>query len=267
MTEFVRHERHGSVLRLILNDDATRNSLSEAMMAALAAAMGDAEQDTAIGAIVIASSGKVFSSGHNLKELTARRADADKGLAYFERIFGSCARLMTQIAHHRCAVIAEIDGLASAAGCQLVATCDLAYASPRASFCTPGVNIGLFCSTPMVALTRAAAPRQAMEMLLLGAVHDAEFATRAGLINAVVPQNELSFHVMNVAQTIAGKSQAAISFGKRLFHAQRDLPLAEAYELSAGVMVKNMLDGAACEGLDAFINKRKPVWPAQNSSH
>ena len=257
----VRRERHGGVVRLVLNDDATRNSLSEGMMAALSAALADAEEDRSTGAIVIASSGKVFSSGHNLKELTAHRTDQDKGLSYFEKVFGTCARLMMQIAHHRCAIIAEVDGLASAAGCQLVASCDLAYGSPRASFCTPGVNIGLFCSTPMVALTRAAAPKQAMEMLLVGAIHDAEFALRAGLINAVVPQNELTAHVLKTAETIAGKSQAAISFGKRLFHEQRALPLADAYALSAGVMVKNMMDGAACEGLDAFINKRHPHWP------
>lgn len=262
MTDLIRRETSAGVLRLTLSDDATRNSLSEAMMNSLAKALADADADHSIAAIIIASTGKAFSSGHNLKELTARRADSDGGLSYFEKIFGNCARLMLQIAHHRCAVIAEVDGLASAAGCQLVATCDLAYASPRASFCTPGVNIGLFCSTPMVPLSRTVPAKQAMEMLLLGGIHDAEFAFRAGLINAIVPQNELSAHVANVAQTISGKSMAAISYGKRLFHEQASLPMAEAYATSAAVMVKNMLDGAACEGLDAFINKRHPHWPA-----
>ena len=261
MTELVRRERAGRVLRLILNDDATRNSLSEGMMHDLAAALDQADADHSVGAIVLASSGKVFSSGHNLKELTAHRSDDDKGLAYFRKIFGTCAQLMLSISQHRCAVIAEVDGLASAAGCQLVATCDLAYASPRAGFCTPGVNIGLFCSTPMVPLSRNVPSKLAMEMLLVGGVHDAEFAARAGLVNAVVPQNELTAHVLSVAEKIASKSQQAIGFGKRSFYEQRALPLSDAYEMTASIMVKNMLDGAACEGLDAFINKRQPQWP------
>ena len=168
---------------------------------------------------------------------------------------------MTSIAHHRCAVIAEVDGLASAAGCQLVATCDLAYASPRATFCTPGVNIGLFCSTPMVALSRNIPAKQTMEMLLTGDVKDADFAARAGLLNAVIAQNELIGHVTSLAQRIASRSQAAITYGKRAFHEQRGLSLEDAYAFTAAVMTRNMLDGAACEGLDAFLNKRAPVWP------
>ncbi len=261
MSELVRRETGAGVMRLTLSDEATRNSLSEAMMNGLAAALSDAEADRDIAVVVIASTGKAFSSGHNLKELTAHRSDGDQGLAYFEKIFGNCAKLMMQIAHHRCAFIAEVDGLASAAGCQLVATCDLAYGSPRASFCTPGVNIGLFCSTPMVPLSRAVSSKHAMEMLLVGGIHDAEFAYRAGLINAIVPQNELSAHVAGVAEKIAAKSMAAIAFGKRTYHDQRALPLADAYALAAGVMAKNMMDGAACEGLDAFISKRHPQWP------
>jgi enoyl-CoA hydratase/carnithine racemase len=262
MSGYVRREQSGGVLRLTLNDDGTRNSMSEDMIAELTAALAEAELDHSVGAVVIASTGNVFSSGHNLKELTARRGDADKGLAYFQKIFGHCARMMLSLTRHRCAVIAEVDGLASAAGCQLVATCDLAYASPRAEFCTPGVNIGLFCSTPMVPLSRNVPSKLAMEMLLVGGVHDAEFAARAGLVNAMVAQNELTGRVMAVAEKIAGKSQQAIRFGKRSFYEQRALPLADAYELTAGIMVKNMMDGAACEGLDAFINKRQPEWPA-----
>lgn len=261
MSGLVRREVGAGVMRLTLSDEATRNSLSEAMMNELAASLRNAEADHDIAAVVIASTGKVFSSGHNLKELTARRSDVDQGLAYFEKIFSACAKLMMQIAHHRCAIIAEVDGLASAAGCQLVASCDLAYGSPRASFCTPGVNIGLFCSTPMVPLSRTVSSKHAMEMLLVGGIHDAEFAYRAGLINAIVPQNEISTHVAAVAGKIAVKSMAAIAFGKRTFHDQRALPLSDAYALAAGVMAKNMMDGAACEGLDAFINKRHPHWP------
>ncbi len=262
MSALVRREIAQGVARLTLNDEPTRNSLSEAMMAELQAALDDCARDTSIGAVVIASSGKVFSSGHNLKELTAHRADTDEGRSYFENIFGQCAKLMMAISHHRCAVIAEVDGLASAAGCQLVAACDLAYASPRAGFCTPGVNIGLFCSTPMVPLSRNVSSKHAMEMLLVGDVYDAAFAERVGLVNATVPQNELTGHVTRIAEKIASKSQAAIRFGKRTFHDQQAMKLEDAYGLAAAVMAQNMLDGAACEGLDAFIAKRHPQWPA-----
>lgn len=261
MNDLLQTARDGAVLRLILADEPTRNSLSEGMMAELQAALDGAEADRTISAIIVSATGTVFSSGHNLKQLTAHRQDADAGESYFAAVFANCARLMTTIARHRCAVIAEVDGLASAAGCQLVATCDLAYCSPRATFCTPGVSIGLFCSTPMVALSRNLAGKHAMEMLLTGDVMDAAFAARTGLVNAVVPQNELSAHVTTVATRIAAKSQAAIAYGKRAFHEQRVLPLEEAYAFTAGIMTRNMLDGAACEGLDAFISKRKPQWP------
>jgi enoyl-CoA hydratase/carnithine racemase len=257
----VRSEVTGSVLRITLDDHGTRNSLSQVMMQRLCGTLAGASENPKIHVIVLASADKVFSSGHNLKELTAHRNDADKGLAYFEETFALCSKLMLAINHHRCPVIAEVDGLASAAGCQLVASCDLAYASPEASFCTPGVNIGLFCSTPMVPLSRNVAPKHAMEMLLTGDVKDTQFAQRIGLINAVIPKSELSQHVMTIAQTIAGKSQTAISYGKRTFYDQRNLSLGDAYALASSVMVKNMLDGAACEGLDAFINKRQAVWP------
>jgi enoyl-CoA hydratase/carnithine racemase len=261
MTVVIRSAVVHGVMRLTLNDEATRNSLSEKMMIVLRDALDDCNTRSDIKVIVIAAVGGVFSSGHNLKEMTAHRSDADQGAAYFEKIFDSCARLMTTIAHHRCAVIAEVDGLASAAGCQLVATCDLAYASPRAGFCTPGVNIGLFCSTPMVAVSRTVTSKHAMEMLLLGDVHDAAFAQRVGLVNAVVAQNELTAHVTKVAEKIATKSGAAIRYGKRAFHDQANLALEDAYKFTSAIMTKNMLDGAACEGLNAFLEKRKPNWP------
>jgi enoyl-CoA hydratase/carnithine racemase len=260
---FIRRENAApGVMRLTLDHDATRNSLSTGMMTALQDALDACAADTEFAAIVIASTGKVFSSGHNLKELTSHRSDGDAGQAYFASVFGQCAKLMTSISHHRCAVIAEVDGLASAAGCQLVAACDLAYASPRAGFCTPGVSIGLFCSTPMVPLSRNVSSKHAMEMLLLGKVHDAAFAERIGLVNAVIPQNELNGHVADVANHIASKSMAAVRYGKRLYHDQRALGLEDAYGLAAAVMTRNMLDGAACEGLDAFIGKRHPHWPS-----
>lgn len=262
MSIYVGFERQNGIARVVLNDEPTRNSLSEGMMLALAEALQDCADDQSITVIVIASTGKVFSSGHNLKELTAHRFDADKGLAYFEEIFGLCAKVMMAISNHRCAVIAEVDGLASAAGCQLVAACDLAYASERAQFCTPGVNIGLFCSTPMVPLSRNLSSKHAMEMLLTGAIYSADFAERTGLVNAVVEHGMLAQHVMNIAEKIASKSQTAMKFGKRSFHDQRVLNLAQAYELTSAVMVENMLNDAACEGLDAFIGKRQPQWPA-----
>ena len=261
MNKLLQNHFNDGVLRLTLADDASRNSLSEGMMDELAAALSGADARKDVHVVIVASTGKAFSSGHNLKELTAHRSALDCGAAYFEKIFGMCAKLMMAIANHRCAVIAEVNGLASAAGCQLVASCDLAYASPNATFCTPGVNIGLFCSTPMVALSRSVGSKQAMEMLLLGGVHDAAFAVQAGLLNGVIPKEDLSNHVNGLALKIAAKSQAAIGFGKRLFHDQRQLDLAEAYNLASGIMVRNMLDGAACEGLDAFINKRQPLWP------
>ncbi len=261
MTSPLRIERDGPVLRLVLADETTRNSLSEEMMGALRVALDVADDDTTIAVIVIAADGKVFSSGHNLKQLTAHRADADKGAGYFEKVFDHCADLMVKIARHRCVVIAEVKGLASAAGCQLVATCDLAYASPDAGFCTPGVNIGLFCSTPMVALSRTVTHKHAMEMLLTGEVYDAAHAMRIGLINAVVEPSELTAHVNAIAQKISGKSLTAIKIGKRAYQEQIHLNLEDAYAYCSGVMMKNMLDGAACEGLDAFLSKRHPQWP------
>jgi enoyl-CoA hydratase/carnithine racemase len=261
MTALVRLLRESRIAHIVLDDAATRNSLSEGMMSALQDAFDSCDRDKTVQVIVLSSSGRIFSSGHNLKQLTSHRGDSDKGAAYFATIFETCARLMLSISQHRCAVIAEVDGLASAAGCQLVASCDLAYGSPRASFCTPGVNIGLFCSTPMVPLSRNVAPKHALEMLLTGEVYDADFALRAGLVNAVIAQNELHAHVLSVAGKIAVKSGAAISYGKRAFHEQRAMALEQAYAFTAGVMTRNMLDGAACEGLDAFINKRQPDWP------
>ena len=216
----LRLARSGAVLRIALNDQTSRNSLSESMMAALAKIFNEVETDSSINVLIIAADGPIFSSGHNLKELTARRADVDMGRAYFTKIFDQCATLMMQVATHRCVVIAEVNGLASAAGCQLVASCDLAYASDYARFCTPGVNIGLFCSTPMVALSRAIAPRHAREMLLTGDIFDSAFALRAGLVNGVYPQNDLTTQVMSLATRIATKSQRALGYGKPTYNIQ-----------------------------------------------
>ncbi len=260
MSAHLRAQQNASVLRLTLSDPQSRNSLSDAMLAALNEALLQAEIDQSVSVIVIAAEGPAFCSGHNLKELTARRADADHGASYFAEIFARCSTLMMQITQHRCAVIAEVDGLASAAGCQLVATCDLAYASQNARFCTPGVNIGLFCSTPMTALTRNVASKHALEMLLTGDIYDADYALRIGLVNAVLDPAELNAHVSAIVEKISSKSGKAIAYGKKLFHAQQELALPEAYRICSEVMVANLLDAEASEGIGAFLQKRPAIW-------
>jgi enoyl-CoA hydratase/carnithine racemase len=260
MTPILQHSVDQGVLRLTLDDAATRNSLSERMMADLHAALDAAAVNPAVRVIVIAATGPVFSSGHNLKELTARRSDADRGAAYFASIFDACARLMLAIVRNPKPVIAEVHALASAAGCQLVATCDLAIAADTAGFCTPGVNIGLFCSTPMVALSRDVLPKHAMEMLLTGDIITASDAARIGLVNRAVPQAELKDAVAALARKIAAKSQLTVKTGKRAFYAQVDVTLEEAYALTARVMAENLLARDAEEGIAAFIGKRHPAW-------
>jgi len=260
MTALLLSALEGGVLRLTLADAATRNSLSEAMMAELASALAVAAEDRAVRVIVLAGHGPAFSSGHNLKEITAHRADSDKGAAYFASLFDSCARLMLGIVDNPKPVIAEVAGLASAAGCQLVASCDLAIASEEARFCTPGVNIGLFCSTPMVALSRNVSSKHAMEMLLTGDVFGAEDALRFGLVNRVVPAAQLTTAVADLAATIASKSMVTVKTGKQAYYRQRDLPLAEAYAFTARVMTENLLQRDAEEGIAAFIGKRPPQW-------
>ena len=260
MTSLVLAASEGGVLRLTLADAATRNSLSEAMMAELTSALAAAATDRSVRVIVLAASGPAFSSGHNLKEITAHRADPDKGAAYFAALFEACAQLMMGIVNNPKPVIAEVAGLASAAGCQLVASCDLAIAADTARFCTPGVNIGLFCSTPMVALSRNVASKHAMEMLLTGDVFDAADAMRMGLVNRVVPANALSEAVSALAAKIASKSMVTVKTGKQAFYRQQDLPLAEAYAYTARVMTENLLMRDAEEGIAAFIGKRPPQW-------
>jgi enoyl-CoA hydratase/carnithine racemase len=256
MSELVLRELSDGILRLTLNDPATRNSLSEMMIQDLRAALNESKARV----IIIAAHGPAFSSGHNLKEITARRADADGGSAYFKKLFDTCAELMLAIVNHPCPVIAEIDGLASAAGCQLVASCDLAIATDRSTFCTPGVNIGLFCSTPMVALTRAVQRKHALEMLLTGDLIPAAEAMRIGLINRVTSHNELKAMTQELALKIASKSGIAIKTGKQSFNAQSEMPVSEAYAYVAQIMADNLLEADAREGIGAFIEKRKPKW-------
>ncbi|MEC8712403.1 MAG: enoyl-CoA hydratase [Pseudomonadota bacterium] len=252
------------VLRLTLNAPRSRNALSESMMTTLSSALEEAARDAAVRVIVIAANGPVFCAGHNLKEITAARSApenaADRGRAYFTRILNQCSALMASIPAHPKPVIAEVAGTATAAGCQLVASCDLAFAAESAGFATPGVHIGLFCSTPMVALSRSVARKHAMEMLLTGDPCPAPRAAEIGLINRAVPDEDLTAEVMEAARKIAGKSTATVAFGKPAFYRQAELPLGEAYDYAAAVMVENMLARDAEEGISAFIEKRPPRW-------
>jgi enoyl-CoA hydratase/carnithine racemase len=248
-----------AILHLTLNNGAA-NALSIGLMTALRDAIIAAGADDSVRVIVIGHVGKVFSAGHDLKELTAKRSDADKGQAFFKQTFDLCAALMLSIVECPKPVIAVVNGLATAAGCQLVATCDLAIATDKATFCTPGVNIGLFCSTPMVALTRNIHRKQAMEMLLTGETIEAGDAKDYGLINRIVPEDYLGQVVTKYAATIASKSQLTVKTGKQAFYAQADMGLREAYDHTARVMTENMLAGDACEGIEAFIEKREAKW-------
>lgn len=248
------------LLRLTLNDPASRNSLSEGMMAALSGQLSAAAEDRQVRVIILAGAGPAFSSGHNLKDIAAHRQDPDGGAAYYKTLFDQCASLMTGIVQHPKPIIAEVAGLASAAGCQLVASCDLAIAAETASFCTPGVNIGLFCSTPMVALSRNIAAKHAMEMLLTGDVLGAVDAHRMGLVNRVTPAEELHGTVTELATRIASKSMATIRTGKQAFYRQLELPLAEAYAYASKVMTENLMQRDAAEGISAFIARRSPSW-------
>jgi enoyl-CoA hydratase/carnithine racemase len=255
---FISHQ--AGVLTLTLNRPDARNALSEAMIAALTAAIDRASRDGDVRAIVLAANGPVFCAGHDLKELTARRSDTDRGCAYFSQIMTACAAMMQAIVACPKPVIAAVEGVATAAGCQLVATCDLAVAGANAKFATPGVNIGLFCSTPMVALSRNVSRKQAMEMLLLGDMLEAERARDFGLINRVVPVGEAQAEAMRMAAQIASKSPLTVAIGKEAFYRQLEAPLGDAYAETAEVMVRNMLARDAAEGIGAFIEKRTPNW-------
>lgn len=261
MDDILMQQRdEGGILRLTLNDSARRNALSETMLNALKSAIAAAASDSAVRVVVLAANGPAFCAGHDLKELTAARADADGGQAYYSKIMALCARVMQDIVQCPKPFIAEVTGVATAAGCQLVASCDLALAAQSARFSTPGVHIGLFCSTPMVALSRNVAPKHAMEMLLTGQMVPAERAAQMGLINHAVPDDALRVAVMDMARVIAAKSRMTVATGKEAFYAQISMPLAQAYDYAAQVMVDNMMAQDAQEGIGAFIEKRAPQW-------
>jgi enoyl-CoA hydratase/carnithine racemase len=255
----VRADRKASVLRLTL-DNPPANALSVAVIEALQAELDEARDDKAIRVIVIAAAGKLFSAGHDLKEMTSHRSDADAGRGYFEEVFAICSRLMQSIVNHPRPVIAEVDGIATAAGCQLVASCDLAVASDRSKFGVNGIDVGLFCATPGVALTRAVSRKRAMEMLLTGEMIDAATALDFGLVNRVVLHDALTETVNELARTIASKSPTALKLGKAAIHRQAGLDLPEAYKHASRTMVENMLAADAEEGISAFFEKRPPAW-------
>lgn len=249
------------VVVLTLNRPKQRNALSIGLITDLHQAIIEAGRDASVAAVVIAANGPVFSAGHDLKEMTAHRTDADGGRAFFQQTMTACSALMQAIVACPTPVIAAVEGTATAAGCQLVATCDLAIAAETADFGTPGVNIGLFCSTPMVALSRNVSRKHAMEMLLLGEAVSAADAERHGLINRAVAKDQVMSTALDTARRIASKSKATVSTGKVAFYRQIELPLGQAYDYAAEVMVENMMRAEADEGICAFLEKRAPVWP------
>jgi enoyl-CoA hydratase/carnithine racemase len=248
-------ELDGNILRLTMNRPAARNALSIGLMSALIEALDGAAGNRDVRIVVLAANGPGFSAGHDLRELRSNnRREA------LHRTFAMCSQLMMKIVHLPKPVIAEVHGIATAAGCQLVASCDLAIATTDARFATPGVNIGLFCSTPMVALSRNVGKKAAMEMLLTGEMISAERARELGLVNRVVTADELRGAVDALANQIAAKSAFTVAIGKEAFYRQAELDLAEAYRFTSEVMTKNMLGHDAGEGIDAFLGKRHPEW-------
>ena len=255
-------ERHvtNAVAHLHMNAPERLNALSDEMLAALQAEFDHLRKDQNVRAVVLSGAGKAFCAGHDLKEMTAGRQAEDGGKAYFADLFARCARVMMSIRALPQPVIAAPHGIATAAGCQLVASCDLAVAAQGTRFGVNGVNIGLFCSTPMVALSRNIPRKQAFEMLTTGEFIDTERALALGLINRAVPHEDLLPEAMALAETIAGKLGAAVKIGKQAFYSQIEMPLHEAYAYTGEVMVENMLWRDTEEGISAFIEKRPPDW-------
>ena len=248
------------ILRLLLNDPKNKNALSDKMMMQLKEQLSKASTDNTIKVIIISAVGDVFCSGHNLKELTNARSNEDDGQSYFLDLFNLCSSLMQMIISCSKPVIAEINGVATAAGCQLVASCDLAIASDSSKFATPGVNIGLFCSTPMVALSRNVSKKNSMKMLLTGDMINAEEAKRISLINDHISADELNDSVLSLAKKIASKPLSTVKIGKDAFYRQYEMSLTEAYEFTSKVMTDNSLSDDAREGIASFLEKRNPVW-------
>lgn len=256
----VQRQDDGHIARLTLNSAGNYNALSTPMIDTLADALDEVAADPQIRVVVLAARGKAFCAGHDLREIQGARSEADAGRAAYQRLFDHCATMMQKLPALPQPVIAEVQGIATAAGCQLVASCDMAVAATEARFGVNGVNIGLFCSTPMVALTRAIAPRAAFELLVTGSFIDAGRARELGLVNRVVPAESLTAECMDLARLIAAKLPAAVRMGKRAFHAQRGLGLADGYTSAGAAMCENVMLPETTEGIQAFLEKRAPDW-------
>ena len=250
----------GAVAQLVMNAPERLNALSDEMLAALHGALDDIAEDRSVRAVVLSGSGKAFCAGHDLKQMTTGRQNEDGGAAYFKDLFDRCAAMMARVQSMPQPVIAQVHGIATAAGCQLVATCDMAIAAQGTRFGVNGVNIGLFCSTPMVALSRNIGRKKAFEMLTTGTFIEAERAETLGLVNRVVPPEALESEAMDLAQLVASKLGSAVKVGKEAFYAQIQMPVADAYAYTGDVMVQNMLEKDTQEGIAAFLDKRDPTW-------
>lgn len=258
----LRREDHGAVERLVMTSPDTLNALSRAMITALSDALADIGRTASVHAVILAAEGKAFSAGHDLREMQAARLDPDQGRRAYETLFAECAAMMQAIRALPQPVIAEVQGIATAAGCQLVASCDMAVAAQGTRFGVNGINIGLFCSTPMVALSRAIPPKAAFEMLATGEFIDAERARMLGLVNRAVPADRLQDETMALAHTVAAKLPAAMRMGKQAFYRQAGLPLDQAYAATGQTMCDNIMLPDTDEGLTAFLEKRPPRWPS-----
>ena len=260
MSDLIIEDFKDSILKITLNNPSQQNTLSHQFINDLKKIFENADNNDEVKVIILSSSGKVFSAGHNLKEIKSHREDKDKGRHFFTTLINSCSDLMLKIINNSKPVIAEVKGIATAAGCQLVASCDLAYASEGSKFATPGVNIGLFCSTPMVALSRVVNNKHSMEMLLTGDFINADKAKSIGLINNYFSEDKLVNETKVMAIKIANKSSQTLKIGKKAFYNQAEMKISDAYKYASEIMIKNMMNQVSEEGIAAFLEKREPNW-------
>ena len=258
MSDLIIENFKDSILKITLNNPSQQNTLSLQFINDLKKIIENADSSDEVKVIILSSSGNVFSAGHNLKEIKSHRKDKDQGLQFFKTLINSCSDLMIKIINNSKPVIAEVNGIATAAGCQLVASCDLAYASDSSKFATPGVNIGLFCSTPMVALSRVINNKHSMEMLLTGDLINADKAKSIGLINNFFNEDKLVNKTREMAVRIANKSSLTLRIGKKAFYNQTELKISDAYKYASEIMIKNMMNKDSEEGIEAFLEKREP---------
>ena len=260
MSDLIVEDLKDSILKITLNNPSQQNTLSLDFINDLKKIIDKADKNDEVKVIILSSSGKVFSAGHNLKEIKSHREDKDQGLQFFTTLINSCSDLMIKIINNSKPIIAEVSGIATAAGCQLVASCDLAYASENSKFATPGVNIGLFCSTPMVALSRVVKSKHSMEMLLTGDFIDANKAKNIGLINNYFSEDSLVDEIRQMANKIANKSSQTVKVGKKAFYNQAQMKTDDAYKYASEIMIENMMNQDSDEGISAFLEKREPNW-------